>query len=107
MAAFANWLIGFAKSFLIWMYNHGIGWFQAAIDGFFTFALTLVNLLPDGAAVPVHDIIPDAGMLDQLLNVINWLFPVAYLITCTTWVVGGMVAYLAIAPVLRWVKILS
>ncbi len=107
MSTFANWLIGFVKSALIWLYNMGIDFLQALSDGLVTFILVVVGLFPEGSPLPALSSAPASEITTVMLQTLNWLFPVSYLLTCVAWLSAGMLAYICIAPLARWLKLLT
>ncbi|TSK07936.1 MAG: hypothetical protein FPO08_01090 [Geobacter sp.] len=108
MSAFASWLMGFATTFLSWLYNHIIDLLQGAIDGFATFCIAVVGLFPEGTPVPVSTTaVPDQSMWVQFIHALNWVFPVSYFLECVAFVGAAMIAYFVIAPLARWVKLLN
>lgn len=108
MAAFATWLMGFAKAFLTWMYNHAIDLIQGAIDGFAAFCLAVVGLFPAGPSLPVFGGGQPVGPIwDTVLTALNWLFPIQFFVQCVSFSSAAILAYVLIAPLARWVKLLS
>lgn len=107
MSAFASWLMGFARVFLTWVYNYGIDLINAAIKGLCTFVVSLASLFPSAnSSLTVGTLSGDATS-SIFITSLNWLFPIAYLVTVVGVVVAAMVAYFAIAPLLRWFKVLT
>lgn len=105
---FATWLIGFSKSFLAWLYNHVIDLLQGLIDGVAAFALVVIGLFPAGPSMPSGSPeLPINSAMTAVVTAVNWLFPVAYCLQCITFITAGMVAYFLIAPLARWVKLLT
>lgn len=108
MAAFATWLMGFARNWLTWLYNHAIDLLQGAIDGFFTFCLGIVQLFPAGPSLPSSGIASPSGPLwDAFLVALNWVLPVGFLVQCMGFTAAAILAYLLIAPLARWAKLLT
>ena len=107
MGAFASWLADFAKSFLTWLYNHGIDFAQSAIDTFVAFVLSCVGLFPAAPSPISNGAIPVGPVFQMVITTINWLFPVAFLIVVIGSTVSAMLVYFGIAPVLRWLKVLT
>jgi hypothetical protein len=104
---FANWLMGFAKTFLAWGYNNIISILQGAIDGFAAFCILVVGLFPAGSSVPSPGAVPSDSTWTIVVQCLNWFFPVSYFITVVTFVCTSLVAYFVIAPLARWVKLLT
>lgn len=107
MSVFAQWLIGFSKSFIIWLANTFIDFFQAVIDGFCGFAVSILSLFPAGSSVPTYGAAPSSSAWGEFINALNWFFPMQFFVSCIVFAVAGMVAYLVIAPLARWVKLLT
>jgi hypothetical protein len=42
-----------------------------------------------------------------MLNVLNWCFPMQLFVTCLSFIVSGIAAYVVIAPLARWAKLLK
>ena len=105
MAGFATWLMGFAKTFLVWLYNHIIDLLQGALDGFCDFMLMVISLFPTGDSLPVLPAAPSGTIWDALLTTMNWLFPVAFIVQSASLVVAAILAYIVIAPLARWLKL--
>ncbi len=106
MSAFAAWLMGFAKSFLSWLYNDTIDGVQSAIDGFAAAAVNLISWVPAGPSVPVFSSsLPPSWAV--FVNALNWFFPFGYFVIVFTFCCAGMLAYIFVAPVLRWFKLLT
>lgn len=108
MAAFAAWLLGFSKSFLTWLYNHAIDLIQGAIDGFASFCLVVVGMFPSGPSLPSSGIASPIGPAwDMLLSALNWLFPLQFFVQCMGFASAAILAYVVIAPLARWAKLLT
>ena len=107
MANFVSWLLNFGRNFLTWLYNTGIDLLQALNDSLVTFIMSIVTLFPSGTPVPDGPIKPVGDTVSVFINCLNWLFPVQYLMTVSAFVVGGMLAYIIIAPLARWAKLLN
>lgn len=108
MSAFATWLMGFAKSFLTWMYNHAIDLIQGGIDGFASFCLAVVSMFPVGPPLPSSGTVQPLGPAwDMLLAALNWLFPIQFFVQCMGFASAAILAYVLIAPLARWAKLLT
>jgi len=108
MSAFAAWLMGFARSFLHWLYNNTIDLIQGAIDGFAAFCLIVIQLFPAAETLPSNPYtVPASSTWDTFICALNWLFPVSYLVTLMIFSTAALVAYFVIAPLARWVKLLT
>lgn len=106
MAAFAQWLIGFVKTAWIWLVNHGIDFCQVSMDALVDFIIEIVSLFPSGAVVPVYSQ-GSGGLFSTFVQCLNWFFPIQYLVTMVGFLVTGMLAYVLIAPLARWLKMLN
>lgn len=107
MAALANFLLGWGRSLVTWLYNSAIDLLQGALDGFCAFVLTLVSLFPSGPTLPVLGASPSGAVWVSFLQALNWFFPVGFFVSIVTFVSAGMLAYVAIMVLARWVKALS
>lgn len=107
MGAFATWLVGFFESVLVKMANYIIDLVQAVIDGVCAFALIVVSLFPEGPTLPAAPVLGDGSLLPVILNALNWVFPIGYIVQITVFVAAGMLAYIVIAPLARWLKLLT
>ncbi|MBT1074456.1 hypothetical protein [Geobacter grbiciae] len=107
IAKFAAFLSGLFRNGLTWLYNVLIDLLQSVFNGFCDFAVSVVSLFPSGSSVPdsPHSVV--GPVLDFFLTALNWLFPVSYVVTVVGFLVAGMLAYFVIAPLARWVKLLT
>jgi hypothetical protein len=107
MATFSQWLINLFRNALTWLYNTGIDLLQALFDGFIDFAVGIVTMFPASEPVPTPTDNVYGPVLDFFLTALNWLFPVAYIVSVCAFLVSGMLAYFIIAPLARWAKLLT
>ena len=107
MSAFAAWLAGFAKTFLSWLYNSGIDLIQGGIDGFFDFIVSVISLFPTGNAMPSLPSVPTNGVWLIFVQVLNWFLPMAFIVSAVGFVVAGMLAYIVIMPLAKWLKLVG
>lgn len=107
MAAFANWLASLFESILAKGYNLLIDLLQGAFDGLMTAIVAFVSLFPSGSPLPTGPATPTGSFFDQAINAINWVFPVGYMLSLVTFLVGGYLSYIIIAPLARWLKLLT
>lgn len=107
MAALAQWLMGLLRSFLTWLYNHLISLLQAVFDSFIDFCIYVIGMFPQGDPTPDPGSSPVGPVLDVMLDCLNWLFPVSYYVTLVAFLVSGMLAYVVIMPLARWLKLLT
>lgn len=107
LTAFAQWFTSFCEVFLSWLYNHIIDLLQGMSDGLVDFIISVVSLFPAGATVPVLGSSPVGESATKFFQTLNWLFPVSFFVTCVSFVVTGMLAYVVIMPIARWAKLLN
>lgn len=107
MAAFAQWLIGFGRSFIVWLWNAGIDCIQLVNDGLVTFIISIVSLLPEGSQMPGVGTAPESETWLKMLQALNWIFPVSFLVTVVGLFAAGCLLYVCIAPLARWAKLLT
>ncbi len=107
MSSLFDMILGWTNAALTWLYNLFIDLLQSILDLLVTFALSIVAMFPAGSAVPSFGSTPDGPAFNAFLNALNWFFPISYLVTIVTFLVGAMIAYFVIAPVARWVKLLT
>lgn len=107
MSAFAAWLMGFAKSFLVWGYNDLIGMINGGIKGLCAFILTLVSLFPASTNTISNGAAPANTVFSMTVTALNWLFPMVYLMAVISFVTAGMVAYFSVCIIGRWLKVLT
>jgi hypothetical protein len=99
--------MGFARTFLTWGYNVLIDSINAFIKALCTFIVSLASLLPASITPPNAGAAPGGAVSSMMIQVLNWLFPMQYLLTVVGFVTAGMLAYFASAVVLRWFKVLT
>lgn len=104
MSAFAQWLMGFARTFLTWLYNNGIDLINGAISGFCTFALTLISYLPT-TSLPTAPSAPGGTIMSSAVSLLNWLLPMQYLLSMVGFLATGIIVYASLSPLLRWAKL--
>lgn len=107
MASFAAWLVNFFESILVKGYNLLIDLFQGIFDAFITAVIAFVSLFPSGPALPAVPSAPTGTFTDIAINAINWVFPVSYMLSLVAFLVAGYLAYVFIAPLARWLKLLT
>lgn len=105
MAAFASWLKAFFSSWFVSSANSIIDLCQAAFDGLVTIVIAIVALLPAGDPFPEIPSTPTGTTLGYVLQALNWVFPVGYLITVSAFIVAGYLAYVAFSLIGRWTHI--
>lgn len=80
---------------------------QGIVNLFVDFALYVVSLFPadPGLASPGES--PTGAVMDIVFQTISWLVPVPYLFTLVGTIVASVLLYFVIAPLARWVKLLT
>lgn len=106
-AAICTFILTFGRNFLTWLYNTFIDMAQAVFNAFIDFVITVVALFPAGSTLSGAPSAPTGPIFDAALKAINWVFPVSYFLTVVAFVIAGMLAYWVIAPLARWVKLLT
>lgn len=110
MGAFATWLAGFAKTAWIWLINYGIDFIQATFNELIDFIFTVMSIFPgcDGCGNSPHlPTTPTGQIFAMVIQTLNWIFPIQYMIAIVGYFVCGITAYIIIAPVARWLKLLT
>lgn len=111
MGEFASWLMGFVAGALTWLYNYLIILLQHLSDSLVELVKLVVTMFPQACVVPMPQLPnlgPAAGsILVFFLHALNWLFPMAYIITVVQWLTCGMLLFIVIAPLARWAKLLN
>lgn len=107
MTGLADFLITWGHSLLTWLYNVLVDLVNAAVSGFCDFILSVISLFPAGSVIPHYGDAPTSAAYTMAIQVLNWIFPVAYIINSIGLLLGGFVAYWAIAPLARWLKLLT
>jgi hypothetical protein len=107
VTAFTQWFTSFCKTFLSWLYNHGIDLLQHMSDGLVDFIISVVTLFPSGSTVPALGSAPVGESATQFFHTLNWLFPVSFFVSCVSFIAAGMLAYVVIMPIARWAKLLN
>jgi hypothetical protein len=101
MDSFASWLVSFIPNVLTWVYNIFIDLLQSVSDTAADFMISFVGLLPNSDPVPV--LAPPTGDLyNQFVIGMNWLLPMQYFYDVLSWGFAMMLAYLSVAPFVRW-----
>ncbi len=99
-----NW----TTAILAYLFNIIVDFVQVLFDYIVQFALWVVGLFPSGAAIPVYsDATPTGSTFSAFVNVLNWFFPIGYFVSLLTVFAAACVAYFVIAPLARWVKLLT
>lgn len=110
MADFAQWLMGMLSSLVEWLYNGAIDLLQYLIDLIPAFIASLAEYLPTSSpsAFPVLSSAPsDSETWRVFVGALNWIFPLSYTLQLFSAVVVALVLYIALAPLLRWAKLLN
>jgi len=108
LAALTSWLIQWATYLGITCLNLLVDCANAAIIALVTLVRSVVSLLPSGPSLPIPNQSPAAGadVWVVLLKSLNWFFPVGFVVSSFEFVVASLLAYVVIAPLARWVKLL-
>ena len=107
MSAFSTWLISFVRNAITWFYNLFIDLIQHVSDGLATFCIFVVSLFPSGSSLPALPPAPTGGAFTAFLSTLNWIFPISFMVSMAAWLALGMLAYVFIAPLARWAKLLT
>lgn len=107
MAALAAWIKSFFTSYLVHLYNIVIDALQGISDTLADFVLSVISMFPSGTGLPSMVATPAGSAFTVFLQCLNWIVPVSYLVQLVSWSVAGMLLYVAIAPLARWVKALN
>lgn len=107
MSAFAQWLVGFFRTAVVWIWNAFIDCLQLINDALVSFLLMIVSIFPESVSSPTVGAAPVSDTFDIFLKTLNWLFPMSFLVTFVSFIVGGLLAYFVIAPLARWAKMLT
>jgi len=106
MGALATFIADFFQKYIVKFLNVFIDVLQSAYDGLCAFIITVVGIFPAGPSLPTGKP-TSGGLVTEIVNCINWVFPVCYLTSMILFLCVAMVAYFTIAPVARWFKLLT
>lgn len=107
LSAFVTWFTSYCKSFLVVVYNACIDLLQGAFDGLMTFIVTIISAFPVATPIPTNMGTPISSTFTVFITCLNWIFPIQFLVTLVGVVASSMIAYLVIAPLARWAKLLT
>lgn len=107
MSAFAQWLSGFLFTFVEWIFNSFVDLLQLLSDSLADFAMSVISLFPSGSLMPSLPSAPTGGTFLLFLQALNWLAPIGFFAQLISWASAGMLLYLVIAPLARWLKLLT
>ncbi|MBT1071625.1 hypothetical protein [Pelotalea chapellei] len=104
-----TWLIGFATVYLVAQTNAGMKLLQGVFDTIITFSIQFISLFPDcvGSCLEAVNAPVSGAVLNSFLMALNWVFPVTFFISLVNFMTCGLMAFVAIAPVARWLKLLN
>jgi hypothetical protein len=80
---------------------------QYFLDVLVQFGLWVISLFPQGNALPTIPSTPVGQVFSLMVQCLNWVFPVSFLVSMAEWAVGAIILYLVIAPLARWAKLLT
>jgi hypothetical protein len=101
LSQLTSWFINFGRNFLTWVYNTFIDLFQSVSNGLADFIIALVSLFPTGSSVPSLPVTPVGSVADSFLQVLNWLCPISFVVSCVGFIAAGMLAYITIYPLAK------
>lgn len=118
MGGFAQWLAGFVYSLFTRVYNLAIDLMQHVIDALPNFVLYLIHgdggIFPDpsragwgGLTVPTPETFVVSDTYSVFISALNWIFPIGYMIQLSTFVAACVLAYIVVAPLARWFRLLN
>lgn len=107
IASLCNFLLSYGRNFLTWFYNMVVDLAQVVFNSFIDFCITVVALFPVGQPLTGAPTTPVGAIFDAALTAMNWLLPMQYLVAVFAFMVAGMLLYWVIAPLARWVKLLT
>lgn len=106
LAALTSWLLGWGKVFSVAIINFLIDCINAAIIALVAIITAIANLLPSGSSMPSLPQVPDSGTWLTMIQTLNWLFPMTFIVSCFGFITAAILAYVVIAPLARWAKLL-
>lgn len=106
LAALCSWLLAWGKTLAVGIINFLVDCINAAIVAFVALITAIANLLPAGSLMPSLPPVPESGAWAATLQTLNWLFPVGFIINCFAFITTALLAYVMIAPLARWAKLL-
>lgn len=98
---------GLLSKVMIWSYNVLISAIQALIDTLAAAAIAVIGLFPAEPTMPMAPTLTASTTWRTFLNTLNWFFPIGYVADMVVFIIAGLVAYIVIAPVARWFKLLT
>lgn len=84
-----------------------VGLLQTIVNLFVDFALYVVSLFPSDPGLPSPGQSPAGAVMDIVFQTVAWLFPIPYIASLVGTIVASVVLYFVIAPLARWVKLLT
>lgn len=111
-----NFLLELVYFAVDWLYNAMIEFFNALILVLSYFIEGLVVLFPSNpcgsliascteATATISTV--DPSLLSNILGVLAWLMPMAYLVNLVGCLMMSIMIYFAIAPLMRWAKLIT
>lgn len=84
-----------------------VSFVQSIIDLFIDLALYVVGLFPADPGLVSPGESPAGAVMDIVFQTVAWLFPIPYIFTLVGTIVASVLLYFVIAPLARWVKLLT
>lgn len=106
---FAEWLGKYLDYCLEMWKIQMMNLIQFVSDQLLSFAQWILSLWPDGGqtSFPTLPSTPIGEVFVKFIGVLNWLFPISFIVQLGLWLASAMLAYLIIAPLARWAKLLN
>lgn len=106
---FATWLGGYLDYCLEMWKVQMLNLLQFLSDQILAFIQWILTLWPEACRVSFPSVpdTPVGSIFSQVIAVLNWLFPISFFAQLSIWLACAMLAYLIIAPLARWAKLLN
>lgn len=109
ISALATYLGTLLRNSTTWFYNVLVDCAQVAFNHFIDFVIGVIALFPNvplpSTGIPAQ---PEASATyTSFFTAMNWLFPVSYVVLMVGFLVASILAYWIIAPLARWLKLLT
>jgi hypothetical protein len=106
LSAITTFLVSWGSKLGATIINYLIDAVNATIVALVAMIVLIAGTLPSGSSLPVLPSVPTSGFWSILIQSVNWFFPVSFIISVFSWVTVAIVAYVVIAPLARWAKLL-
>lgn len=105
---FAEWLNQYLNyCFEMWK-TEMIRLLQFISDQLLAFCQWILSLWPEACGtLPSLPSTPAGAVFTKFIGVLNWLFPISFISQLAIFLALAMLAYLIIAPLARWAKLLT